>query len=797
MNFYRHFCRLTLLLGAVAVLPLFCPLARGLAADTTEAFYGAERQLDDALLDLQTDEGLTPERLAELSRVLSPLCAGLSGDPAAQAVLDASLPDASAARVGETRARLQHLAALGMLRSQAAGRVDAAREWRALITLPRFASGEENAVLLQQTDPEKVRQPEVTRALAREYVGWQTMRVRQLLDHVQETAAHSDASPAFLEAYGTEIRALARFPAPILAAAGLPAMATTANAPPAGALLPAGLAAPFNSPESARHLAGWRQEIEANLPNLLTEQDVARLQRLLARFVRLIPREYANGVHEGRVLIALEYREATQFTQQAQSLVNELGPVWRRDQPAVFERRHRELVERFEVLRQAIARRQPAERVATLAQGLSDILENDFHLSARRAGDRGDVIEETALEARAALTGSLAAAKADGWQEAESLRLDAYTAFESEIERRVLPRDPELGRRAERAFLDGREGEPGIKALLDRRAPMEELEAAYDRALTGLDQSVSLLKTSVSPGTLAFTAFSIVSREGLEAVVVLAALLAGLRGDEQRGTRRGIAAGAWLALAATVVTFWLSQTLIQSLSRFGEKLEAVVSILAVIILLIVTNWVFHKFYWVGWNAKIRSLSKSAQNVRSARWEWLALVGVGFLTVYREGFETALFLQSLLLEGNRWAVSAGVLGAVGFIGAVGALTFRFGLKLPYRKLLVVTGVLVVSIMVTFLGSTVRLFQTVGWLPIHPVPGLHLPNWAGMWLGLYPSWEGLFIPPLALVYVGGAWLWTRWQSAAHHQQDHQPPRPPSSPAVPSPSAQPREATALSAV
>jgi high-affinity iron transporter len=78
------------------------------------------------------------------------------------------------------------------------------------------------------------------------------------------------------------------------------------------------------------------------------------------------------------------------------------------------------------------------------------------------------------------------------------------------------------------------------------------------------------------------------------------------------------------------------------------------------------------------------------------------------------------------------------------------------------LLVVTGVLVVSIMVTFFGSTVRLFQTVGWLSIHPVPALNIPSWAGLWLGLYPSWEGLLIPPLALVYVGGAWLWVKFSS-----------------------------------
>ena len=68
---------------------------------------------------------------------------------------------------------------------------------------------------------------------------------------------------------------------------------------------------------------------------------------------------------------------------------------------------------------------------------------------------------------------------------------------------------------------------------------------------------------------------------------------------------------------------------------------------------------------------------------------------------------ALFLQSLLLEGSRFAVIVGGAVAVGFLVLIGALTFRFGVKLPYRKLMVLTGALVVSIMVTFIGSTVRL------------------------------------------------------------------------------------------
>ena len=495
---------------------------------------------------------------------------------------------------------------------------------------------------------------------------------------------------------------------------------------------------------------------------MLKPEDVTRLERLLVRFVKLVPKEYRNGVVNGHITIALEYREAKQFTEQAQALTNELSPVWRRDRGEAFTRFHQPLHEALDALAVRIHRLAPVEAVEESAKNAAALLEDKFQISARRAGAKSDVIEETALEVRTALIDSLAAAKADQWEEAESLRLDAYTSFDSEIEVRVLPRNPELGRRTERSFLDGSAREPGIKALLDRRAPIEELTDGYERTLQALDESVSLLRVSVSPATISFTAFSIVAREGLEAVIVLAALLAGLRGTQNQGTRRWVSMGAWLALAASALTFWLSKTLIQSLSRYGEKLEAVVSILAVFILLMVTNWVFHKFYWVGWNAKLRSLSKASQQSVSDRWEGLALLGVGFLTVYREGFETTLFMQSLLLEGSVWPVVVGVLAATVFIGVVGLSIFKFGAKLPYRKLLVVTGVLVVSIMVTFLGSTVRLFQTVSWMPIHPIPSLDIPAWAGLWLGFYPSWEGILIPPLALVYVGGAWLWVRFQS-----------------------------------
>jgi high-affinity iron transporter len=242
----------------------------------------------------------------------------------------------------------------------------------------------------------------------------------------------------------------------------------------------------------------------------------------------------------------------------------------------------------------------------------------------------------------------------------------------------------------------------------------------------------------------------------LEAVVILAALLAGLRGIENAGIRRRIGVGAWLALGFTAVLFVGSRTLLQGLSRYGETLEAVISIVAVVVLLMVTNWVFHKYYWTGWNARLRDLSKAAQRQQQTRWESMALIGVGFITIIREGFETTLFLQSLILEAGMRPVLLGlVLGGL-FIGAMGFAVFSIGAKLPYRKMLVVTGSLVIFVLFTFIGSTVRLFQTVGWLPVHPVPGLELPSWMGVWLGLYPTWEGLLIPFGTFAYVGGMWL-----------------------------------------
>lgn len=743
-------------IASCAVALLLGWTAQSARADSVDDFHALRDRIDTALLDVYGGS-LTDETVADLEKAESAFKADLDA-PGARGLFESNFHVGSkeqlAALLGGLRASMQHAAALETLQDQRAGKGAEAEAWRVMITLPQFANADDGGLLLQQP-ASGLQQPQVTEALAKEYVTWQVTRVRQLLDALQHAVAIDSVDAAFMQASLSEVQTLSRFPEAIVKSAGLQGAGAFASPLPA-------LPEPYGSEESVAKLTAWREGLEETLPNLLKPADITRLERLLVRFVSVVPKEYRNGVTNGQILIALEYQEAVQFIQQAQGLVNELAPTWRRDLAAPYRAQHSNLVSKLATLAKQVDQMADASTVESSAKEVLRILEGDFGLSSRRSGDKGQIVEETALDVREALGNSLAAAEAGHWQEAESLRLDAYTSFDSEIEVRVLPRNPALASSTERSFIDGSDGNPGIKALLDRSAPAEELAAGYDRALKKMDECVSILKVAVSPATVGFTAFTIIAREGLEAIVILAALLAGMRGAEQRATRRWVSTGAWLAIAASGLTFWLSKTLIQSLARYGEKLEAVISILAVIILLMVTNWVFHKFYWVGWNAKLRSLSKSSQKTVTDRWEWLALLGVGFLTVYREGFETTLFMQSLLLEGTAWPVVSGVLLGAAFIAAIGVGIFVFGAKLPYRKLLVVTGVLVVSIMVTFFGSTARLFQTVGWLPIHSVKGLTVPVWMGTWLGFYPSWEGILIPMLALVYVGGAWLWVKLSS-----------------------------------
>jgi len=216
--------------------------------------------------------------------------------------------------------------------------------------------------------------------------------------------------------------------------------------------------------------------------------------------------------------------------------------------------------------------------------------------------------------------------------------------------------------------------------------------------------------------------------------------------------------GAALALVGSVITFILARTVLTELARYGEKLEAVVGLIAIAVLLLVLNWFFHKVYWTDHIKRFnkrrrRLLGVTAGGLISA--QVIGFVLLGFSTVYREGFETVLFLQALELNSGLAVVLEGVALGGAAVLAVAVATFVLERKLPYKKMLIVTGVLLTVVLMIMMGKTVRIMQGVGWVPITPID-IDPPYWTGIWLGIFPTVETLLAQLGGGVLVIGSYL-----------------------------------------
>ena len=137
------------------------------------------------------------------------------------------------------------------------------------------------------------------------------------------------------------------------------------------------------------------------------------------------------------------------------------------------------------------------------------------------------------------------------------------------------------------------------------------------------------------------------------------------------------------------------------------------SLVAIAMLLLITNWFFHKVYWSGWIARFHGHKRTL--LAGVAGQAIGFALLGFVSVYREGFETALFLQALFLRAGADTVLAGVLLGGAAVAAVGVLTLHLEKKLPHKKMLVVAGVLIGTVLITLVGSTVHVMQAVLWVP----------------------------------------------------------------------------------
>jgi high-affinity iron transporter len=264
------------------------------------------------------------------------------------------------------------------------------------------------------------------------------------------------------------------------------------------------------------------------------------------------------------------------------------------------------------------------------------------------------------------------------------------------------------------------------------------------------DKHLTPVAAVVDTGILVF-------REGLESILVLSAITASLSRTDRRWGQP-VAAGAGLAFLTTIATWFVVVAILADVNAPELALQAGTGLLAVVVLLVIMNWFFHKVYWKGWITQHtrteRALLDNPATPGAVIFRGLMLLG--FASVYREGFEVVLFLQSLRLQVGTHIVLIGSLIGIALTAIVATVNFVYHHRLPYRKMLILTGILLGGVLLVMVGETVQEMQQAGWIATTKLLHFELPDWMNVWFSLYNSRESITAQLLAFLFVVGSYL-----------------------------------------
>lgn len=255
------------------------------------------------------------------------------------------------------------------------------------------------------------------------------------------------------------------------------------------------------------------------------------------------------------------------------------------------------------------------------------------------------------------------------------------------------------------------------------------------RALDTLfgEAETALAPEQASSASSFFGAFTILLREGLEALLIVVAMLAFLRKAERRDVMPYVHGGWVAALVAGAATWAVATYAVEISGASRELTEGFGSVFAALVLLWVGIWMHGKSSADTWQRYIREKLTTALNARSA---WF-LFGLSFVVVYREVFETILFYAAIWTQGNGGAVLAGAGSAIAILAVIAWVMMRYSRTLPIGKFFAYSSALMALLAVVLIGKGVSALQEAGYLPVNPLNGFPRIQI----LGLYPTTEGI--------------------------------------------------------
>ena len=284
-------------------------------------------------------------------------------------------------------------------------------------------------------------------------------------------------------------------------------------------------------------------------------------------------------------------------------------------------------------------------------------------------------------------------------------------------------------------------------AEVDELSAMLHEDADKLDGTTGGDSNEGEVGGGMGAMATFLASFSILVREGLEAILVVGAIIAYLVKSGNKGSLKAVYIGAVLGIVCSFVSAWLLNLLKFANAAPQEIIEGVTALIAVVVLYYVSNWMLSKSETEAWNAYIQGQVDSSVETGSS----FALAFTAWLSVFREGAEVILFYQPLLAEEHMPMVWAGMGVATLVLVAVYIAVRYFSVRLPLKPFFRITSVFMFCMSISFLGNGIKELIEGNVLTSTPMLENLIPyNDALAILGIYPIAETL-IPQLILVAI----------------------------------------------
>ena len=456
-----------------------------------------------------------------------------------------------------------------------------------------------------------------------------------------------------------------------------------------------------------------------------------------------ISMDYSIGVKEGIVLNEIEYAEMQEFSKIVYNLT---------DKMTLPTKEKTLLLSHILNLQKLIQNKDSFLKIDSVIKLLKkEILKNRGNKTTTTVGTNTNGGQKFSTQIESSSDNSLKIANhylinsLKNYKEGnkEAARQDALAAYLEGIEpleATLKNYAPAISSKLEQQMMQ-------VRLSIEQNKTNFEVEKEINSALSLIADAEQVKENNSLSYWLTFVlSASILLREGLEAFLIIVLILALLRTSKVKKAKRWIH-GGWIAAVAMGIAGWFFAGWIINISgQNRENMEGIITLIAVITLTYVGFWLHNNSHAEKWKSFVED--KIGKQLQKEKMYGLAFFS--FMIVFREAFESILFLQAINLETiskNKSAIGFGALAAFGLIALLGVLFLKYSKKIPVRQLFLYSSWGISILAIILLGKGIHSFQESGWLSI-----TNIPNFVRVdWLGIYPSIESIVSQILLIVAV----------------------------------------------